>query len=207
MKLKSRNRLSGSDRAMRTKFRMHEHVGVDFGYSGKFGGSKITGIHITENRVKYDLEIIHKKREQDDKFASSDDVTRIYNVEERFIMSRQKWLDYNQSLLGYGIDKIGEDIKDIIFDAFSLKAGFLNYHVVADIEVDEDDKKRWEWRVFDEHSNHIFTYTVNIKSEELSKGMDDCVAYIESCFDEMEAMVKGDIERGLIKVYDRHVDS
>jgi hypothetical protein len=93
---------------MDSRFKHGDHVAVDFGYSGKFGGSKVTGVHFTASKVRYDLEIITKKDYVDEpKTPAYDLVTRIYNVDSGFVMSRQEWLDLNQR--EPGIQTIKED--------------------------------------------------------------------------------------------------
>lgn len=68
----------------------HSHgdiVGVDFGQSGRFTDAKITGIHLTASKVRYDLEIIIFKNPEE----FDDLITRIYNVDSVFIMTLEEW--------------------------------------------------------------------------------------------------------------------
>jgi hypothetical protein len=90
---------------MKAKFIMSEHVAVNFGYPGAFGSSKIIGIVQTKSAIKYNVQVVlsppHVKPRE---------VTRLYNIEERFIMSRQDWLNANQARPSFGTEYFNEEI-------------------------------------------------------------------------------------------------
>lgn len=79
-----------------SRFAMGEDVAINFGYAGNFGACKVTGVHFTLSKVRYDIEIETSAPEK------PTHKTRLYNIDSDFVMSRTEWLEYNQSLPDYG---------------------------------------------------------------------------------------------------------
>lgn len=82
---------------MEVRFKIGENVAVNFGYAGAFGACKVTGIHFTTNKVKYDVEIRLEHESEAEAKQRTVNTTRLYNIDSDFVVSRQEWLDWNQS--------------------------------------------------------------------------------------------------------------
>lgn len=86
------------------EFQIGQSVAVNFGYAGSFGACTVTGIHLTREKIKYDLEVKFQYSE------TEEFTTRIYNIDSKFIVSRQEWLDWNQSRPSFGAKFFNEEM-------------------------------------------------------------------------------------------------
>lgn len=89
---------------MKTKFELGQHVAVNFGYPGAFGSSKIIAVISLVGQVRYNVQVNLSPPHQ------PEELTRLYNVEERFIVTRQEWLDWNQSRPSFGTEYFSEEM-------------------------------------------------------------------------------------------------
>lgn len=93
---------------MESQFKIDDQVAINFGYAGHFGACRVTGIHFTRNKVKYDVEIaLEHESEAEGRTVNK---TRLYNIDSDFVISRQKWLDWNQSRPSFGTEHYHEII-------------------------------------------------------------------------------------------------
>jgi hypothetical protein len=86
-------------------FGIGDEVAINFGYAGHFGACTVTGVHFTRNKVKFDVEISVVHQGTDEK-----GVTRLYNIDSDFVVSRQEWLDWNQSRKSFGTEYYNEQM-------------------------------------------------------------------------------------------------
>lgn len=113
-------------------YKIGDHVAVNLGYSGKFGGAKVTGVHFTASKVRYDLEIIVVRREPEE----ANHVTRIYNVDSALVISREDWLGYNQSLQAESM------VFDTAYNSMQLPPRDENEEDLSDYVLIDTDGKR-----------------------------------------------------------------
>jgi hypothetical protein len=91
---------------MEARFKIGDNVAVNFGYAGAFGACKITGIHFTINKVKYDVEVCLEY--PDETLQRTIHKTRLYNIDSDFVVSRKEWSEWNQNRKSYGTEFFGE---------------------------------------------------------------------------------------------------
>lgn len=118
---------------MESKFKIGDNVAVNFGYAGAFGACKITGVHFTINKVKYDVEI--DVEYPDETLQRTTHKTRLYNIDSDFVVSRQEWLDWNHSRKSFGTEyfneqmplKLPNESEKVEFYAVSAMIDFANW--------------------------------------------------------------------------------
>lgn len=86
-----------------SRFQIGDSVAVNLFNAGKFGAAKVKDVRFSEGKVKYDLRVC-VERENERSEDSPALYTRLYGIDSDFVVSRQEWLDHNQSRPEYGMN-------------------------------------------------------------------------------------------------------